>query len=778
MAGVRLIACTLLIPPGIVLAQAFGVHPEGPEVLASAGVGLLIFSGTSMLRRPVLPPVRRLVAAVCTRLLRPFRRVLRMDRQRVVLERLDTFVDLAPQLALETDAQGQIVFLSGGLSERWQRTLAAEGSRARPSHQLIAPEQFQIYSSFLHRLLAGDSPQEAELSLRPEGGCDIPARVRGCAVTDPQTGEVRGVRAVFTDISREVETAADQHRELEQGLLAANRKLTDIIEFLPDATFVIDAESRVVAWNRAMEELTGVPKEEMIGQGDYAYSVPFYGDRVPVLIDHFSDADVGDWRDIYHFVEINRETLYAETFIPFLNEGRGAYLWVTASPLFDSEGRVVGAIESLRDITYRRRAEEALRHSEEQYRRLNEDLEKRVEEGTRELRAMNAALGASEERYRRIVENLREGHIFYSHDTEANFTYVSPSFSDVLGYDSTDEFTVARDEWLAWPENREALEASEKGRLGLKQPPYDVHVRHADGSRRILEILEVPIFGPGREVTSVEGLGRDVTEVRRNMELIRQAQEQLVESRKMAALGTLVAGLSHEVNTPVGIGVTAVSHLAVCTRECLGKYSRGELTRSAFEEFLDSSSQTVELLQTNLNRAADLLQNFKQVAVDQSAGQARDFGLNEYLGDVIRSFRPRLQNTGFTLHHTCEDGLEMHCDPGALYQIIANLVMNSLTHAFDGMLVGEMRLEARRTDRSVQLEYRDNGIGMSRDQLARLYEPFYTTKRGRGGTGLGMHIVYNNVTQVLGGSISCTSRTGRGTRFVIDIPLQAEAAHA
>lgn len=775
--GAHLLACLLLIPAGLVLGQFFAPLFEWPEWYIGAGLGATLLSGTAALKRPRLPALRDAGRRVRCRWRRTVRRLRPPNRSRE-RERMETFLALSPQLTLETDCQGRILHLGGRLSARWSRLLAAGDSRGRPAHQLVAPEHFPDFSRFLHQLLIGEEPDDLEIALRPDGGCDIPVRARGVAVPGDQGNRPRGIRAVFTDITAEVESAADQSRALERSLLAANRKLTGIIEFLPDATFVIDGEGRVVAWNRAMEEISGIPKEEMIGQGEFAYAIPFYGERVPILIDHFSDARAYGPDDRYYNVEAGRDSICAETFIPFLNEGRGAYLWATASPLFDSEGRIVGAIESLRDITDRRNAELALRTTKDRYRDLNEDLEQRIQDGTRELRAANEALRASEARYRRIIENLREGHIFYSHDQEGSYNYVSPSCTDVLGCPDADAFVELIDAALQQPENEEARVRAEQCRLGHKQSSYDLVVRHRDGTPRILEILEVPVFGAGGQIESVEGLGRDVTEARRNLELVRETQQQLVESSKMAALGTLVAGLSHEINTPIGLGVTAVSHLAVTTRSCLDRYGHGQLTRSAFEDFLKTSHQTVELLQSNLNRAADLLQNFKQVAVDQSAGQPRAFALGEYLEDVIRSFEPRLKGSGFVLNHNCEPDLHLHCDPGALYQIISNLVMNSLTHAFEGMLVGEMRLAAWAADGAVKLEYRDNGNGMPREVLTRLYEPFYTTRRGRGGTGLGMHIVYNNVTQVLGGNITCTSRPGRGTRFVIEIPLRAEASHA
>ena len=681
----------------------------------------------------------------------------------------------------------------------------------------------------------------------------------------------------------------------QQKLKAANLKLESIVEFLPDATFVINSNKEVVAWNRAMEELTGIPKDDMLGEGDYAYAIPFYGERLPTLINHFGDADISQWRQLYNFVEINSNTLYAESFVPFLNEGQGAFLWLTASALYDANEQVIGAIQSVRDVTYRKKSEQALRNSEERYRRLvetmndgmgvvspdgvvtfvndslcrmlgqekdvilgtsletlfphmeyqgplkewdgwqlpsgealeqdipcsdgstfparispaaildeegefqggfaiisnlttireaeanihklNENLEQRVIEGTREILGTNAALRQSEARYRRIIESLQEGYIFYSQDTRRVFTYMSPSYRALLGFEKLEDLGHSLQTDMSLKVNEEAKTQAHKSILGFRQPPWDMHVTCRDGSQRIMEILEVPVFNKAGEVTSVEGIGRDVTEARNNLKLIKSAQLQLVEQEKLAALGSLVAGLSHEINTPVGIGVTAASHLSMEVQQCLKAYSQDQLTRDDFEQFLESSRETSDMIASNLNRAADLLQNFKLVATDQSAGMERIFNLKEYLQDVVQSISPRLRNTGFHIRVECEKDLEMKCDPGSLYQILSNLVMNSLTHGFEGMLVGEITVSARLETKGLIIGYADNGNGMNRKDLSRIYEPFFTTKRGRGGTGLGMHIVYNNVTQNLGGSITCVSKPGKGIRFSIEVPLLAEVEH-
>ena len=428
---------------------------------------------------------------------------------------------------------------------------------------------------------------------------------------------------------------------------------------------------------------------------------------------------------------------------------------ISPSALRDADQGFAGGFAIISDMTH-------IRQAEARIMQLNQNLEQRVSESTRDLREANEALRRSEARYRRIIESLKEGYIFYSQDMERRFTYLSPSFSHLTGFGKPDQLCARLTKDLKRVENTEAREHVEKSLLGLRQPPFDLHVTCHDGSQCIMEILEVPIFNDAGDVISVEGIGRDVTEARRNLQLIQEAQAQLVEQEKMAALGSLVTGLSHEINTPVGIGVTAASHLAEEMAQQLKLYHENALTRERFESFLEDCQESSNLIATNLNRAVDLLQNFKQAATDQATARDRVFNLKDYLEDVLRSFSPRLRNTGFGINIQCPEDLEMKCDPGSLYQILTNLVMNSLNHGFEGMLVGQISIVARLEDEGLVLEYGDNGNGMNKRDLARIYEPFFTTKRGRGGTGLGLHIVYSNVTQDLGGNITCASKPGQG----------------
>ncbi len=255
-----------------------------------------------------------------------------------------------------------------------------------------------------------------------------------------------------------------------------------------------------------------------------------------------------------------------------------------------------------------------------------------------------------------------------------------------------------------------------------------------------------------------------------SLDELQRAKDHLVQSEKLAALGELVAGVAHEINTPVGIGVTAASHLELKTREVGGLHQGGKLKRSDLESYLKTASESAGAILSNLTRAAELIRSFKQVAVDQSTQERRTFKLKEYIDGVLLSLRPKLKKTRHQVVVECPDDLELDTYPGAFSQILTNLVMNSLIHAFADQEQGEIRIRAAREAGTLELRYSDNGCGMDDAIRSRIFEPFYTTRRGQGASGLGLHIVYNLVTQFLGGRITCESAPGRGTTFILHIP--------
>jgi ligand-binding sensor domain-containing protein/signal transduction histidine kinase len=284
--------------------------------------------------------------------------------------------------------------------------------------------------------------------------------------------------------------------------------------------------------------------------------------------------------------------------------------------------------------------------------------------------------------------------------------------------------------------------------------------------RRINQQLEERVSARTAELTR---LNADLVHT---IEELRLTQHQLVESEKLAALGGLVAGIAHEINTPLGVGVTAASHLEQQVRRFEDRLARGTPDAAEIDAFRGVVSDCSAMVLRNLQRADKMIRSFKQVAVDQASEEPRRFELRGYLDEVLTSLHPALKRGRHSIELDVPPDLLVSTYPGALYQVVANLVMNALTHAFEGRDRGTMRIAARRDGDLLQLEFSDDGVGMAEDVRKRVFEPFFTTRRGRGGSGLGMHIVYNLATQRLGGSIECHSTPGAGTRFLLRLPVR------
>jgi signal transduction histidine kinase len=255
------------------------------------------------------------------------------------------------------------------------------------------------------------------------------------------------------------------------------------------------------------------------------------------------------------------------------------------------------------------------------------------------------------------------------------------------------------------------------------------------------------------------------------LDQLQKTQAQLVQSEKMASLGALVAGVAHEINTPVGIAYTAATHLAKETGEVLTLYQSGKMKRSDFEDYLAMCRESTTMLQSNLNRAGELIRSFKQVAIDQSGETKRTFNLREYIDEVLLSLRPILKKTRHQVAVICDEGISLRSYPGAFSQILTNFITNSITHAYDEDDAGRICLRVLQTPDTLRLEYSDDGKGIAENDRARIFEPFFTTNRKNGGNGLGLHIVYNIITQKLHGTITCRSEQGKGTTFAVSIPL-------
>jgi signal transduction histidine kinase/purine-cytosine permease-like protein len=272
-------------------------------------------------------------------------------------------------------------------------------------------------------------------------------------------------------------------------------------------------------------------------------------------------------------------------------------------------------------------------------------------------------------------------------------------------------------------------------------------------------------------------------ELLHSMHHLEVTRSELVESEKMASLGGLVAGVAHEINTPVGIIVGTASYLSDRAGETRAKLAAGGLSQMEFERFVNDASQSARLLSSNASRAAQMVESFKRVAVDQTSDERRHFDLRGYIEETILSLRPKFQGTRVSTRVACPRGIEMDSYPGALAQVLTNLILNSLQHAFDPGAAGTIVISAAlaRED-EVEIRYEDDGLGIPETLHDKIFQPFFTTRRGSGGSGLGLHLVYNIVTRRLGGSITVQNTHPRGTLFSLRIarvtPSSAPAVSA
>ncbi|MFT4924467.1 MAG: signal transduction histidine kinase [Phenylobacterium sp.] len=260
------------------------------------------------------------------------------------------------------------------------------------------------------------------------------------------------------------------------------------------------------------------------------------------------------------------------------------------------------------------------------------------------------------------------------------------------------------------------------------------------------------------------------------LEKMHQYQNQLVETEKMASLGQMVAGIAHEVNTPIGLGVTASTLMQDRLAVILTSFENKKLSSKQLAKFLAESTENLGIIYRNLNRAAELISSFKQVAVDQSSEESRLFNFEQLIAEILMSLKPNLKKVQHQVIVECDPKINIKSMPGPITQIIINLVMNSLIHAFSGIDQGKITITVGVSKNNCQLCYKDNGTGVSEEIKHRIFDPFVTTRRGEGGSGLGMHLVYNLVTQALNGSITIFSEENKGIEFNIVFPIDASTS--
>ena len=384
--------------------------------------------------------------------------------------------------------------------------------------------------------------------------------------------------------------------------------------------------------------------------------------------------------------------------------------------------------------------------------------------------------------------------------TNHHFTEVNQQWLNLFGFDRSEVLSRHAEEIGYWVDlnarNTMYADLERDGEIA----PRDMPFRRKDGT--LVEcVLTARLLRDGDNkivITSIsdvselrsaqralERMNRDLesrvvsrtADLEHALQSLELAKDELIRTEKLAALGSMVAGIAHELNTPIGNSVTIASTLQDKTRELVQLLQSGGLKKSQLDQFGAMSMQSSELILRNLNQARQLMGSFKQVAMDQSSAQRRQFDLRETVEELLDTARPMYKKTPYALHCDLAPGLYMDSYPGPLGQILTNFIANALLHAFEGCPSGAMHLSAAaQGDTHVTITFRDDGRGISPAHLSRLFDPFFTTKLGKGGNGLGLNIVYNLVTQVLGGKINVTSQEGEGTMFTLMLPRCAPTA--
>jgi PAS domain S-box-containing protein len=440
----------------------------------------------------------------------------------------------------------------------------------------------------------------------------------------------------------------------------------------------------------------------------------------------------------------------------------GTVLWLadSANAVRDETGEVIRYEGTLRDITDQKRAEDAIAEG----RRLLQQV----------IDTVPAVINVKDKQLRYVLMNRYMAGIFGIEPVDA----IGRTTSDLMsryGAQKTDEY------------DKRVLAAGRE--LGF----YEEEYIDSSGNMRQWLVNKLPLLDAHGEIEYIVTVALDIGERKRGEQEMRKAkdaaeaalrnlretQNSLIEAEKLAALGRLVAGVAHEVNNPVGISLTVASSLERKTALFAAVVARGDLRKSSLNDFLQTSRDASSQLVANLNRAAELIQSFKQVAADRNYSDQRVFDLGDLTEQVVMSLRPGLRKHNLTLTVDCQPNLIMNSYPGPYGQVLTNLFLNSVAHAFPDGKPGAVDIKVHESGKdNVEIVFSDNGCGMSLDVRRRAFDPFFTTRRDQGGTGLGLHIVYSIVTNRLGGRLKLDSKPGGGTRIQIVLPRIAPLEQA
>ena len=544
-----------------------------------------------------------------------------------------------------------------------------------------------------------------------------------------------------------------RRKEAEQALRDSEQRFSSIFEHAPMGIALLEGEEgRIVASNPNMHTLIGYSADELRGMPFTDITHP---DDLQKDLERYLALLLGE---ITHF---SMEKRYLR------KDGSVVWAYLTVSAIGDGKGKPRYVIGMVEDITERKRADDALRASATQLNTVITGapivLFSFDSEGVftlfegRGLEGMGLSpgevVGQSAFALYRDQPEILEG----IHRALAGETF-------------TVRLRLAGHEYLGYHTPLCTQEGTNQGTIGVLMDITD-QARAEEALRRLNEDLEQRVI---QRTIKLETSNENYLQA---LDKLQRAQQDLVRSEKLAGLGSLFAGVAHELSTPLGTSVTLASALEDRLAELGGMIERDALDRDVLSDFIRMASEASELLTRTLLQSSELIRNFKQVAVDQTSVQRRQFQLAEVVGEVVATLQPEFKRSPHQIRVTVPAGLQMDSFPGPLGQIITNLVRNARIHAFAENTAGEVTISATHVgDDRVCLMVTDNGRGIPAEHLHRVFDPFFTTRLGQGGSGLGLHIVYNIATRILGGRVDVSSEPGEGTRFILEMPCQAPVA--
>ena len=488
----------------------------------------------------------------------------------------------------------------------------------------------------------------------------------------------------------------------------------DVLEDKDEATFIETYAGEVLAWNQQAADLIGYTEDFMIGRESESI--------IP-------DAYHGDFRIVRERLMQGESQI--ELDLPLITAQRQPrYVHLSAQ----NRAKQKEIVWCISDRTQQLSA-------------------------SRDSRLLEAIVQSSPDAV--IAENLDGKVLFWNHGAER-----------LLGYPA--KYILGKSSACLLPESQreEAQELRKNLQQGKAVANLQTLRKAKDGSEIHVSITVSPLRDEAGGLVGSASIVRDVGEQVDAALRLQQAQDLLIESEKLASLGEKVAGLTHEVATPVGVGLTAASTLAVHTKNLATELERGQLTERGLRDFIAMAEEASKIMLANMSRASELMQAFKTVSVDEASQDIRSFDMAEYLQQILLNLRPQLKRLPHNIEIDCPEEYVLYSLPGAWSQILTNLIMNACVHAFEDSRAGTIQIQVEGSgDDHICLRHKDNGIGIDEDVLPQIWTRFYTSKRHSGGSGLGLEIVRNQVERI-GGTIEVSSTVGKGTEFVIRAPTQ------